>query len=140
MKINELLDFNINFCGKTVLNGSWERFKWNIEINGEFFEYHTGIGHCTFLYNRKPKDIKTIRTDNEWVHVPNINNILNAILLDGEALNESFYDWCDNLGYESDSRKALDVYESCMLNGRKLQSALSINYNKIKDYINNLEL
>jgi hypothetical protein len=37
---------------------------------------------------------------------PKLADVLYSLLLDGEAADETFEDWCANYGYDSDSRKA----------------------------------
>jgi hypothetical protein len=42
---------------------------------------------------------------------------------DSDACTMSFNEWCDNFGYETDSRKALSTYHACQENTEKLRKA-----------------
>lgn len=52
---------------------------------------------------------------------PSAASVLYSLVLDSEAGNETFYDWCGNLGFDTDSRKALATYEACQNNSNKLR-------------------
>ena len=67
--------------------------------------YYTGIGHR--------KDGKPKR--------PGLAGILSSLLSDGQVASETFEDFCADLGYSTDSRKALDTYLACQDSGRKLR-------------------
>lgn len=44
---------------------------------------------------------------------PKLPDVLNCLLRDAESADESFADWCSNLGYSEDSRKAERMYRAC---------------------------
>ena len=78
----------------------------------ESFEYFTGTGH------RKPKK-------NSWDKTPvpvapHMAGVLHSLILDSSACGESFDEWCDNFGYDTDSRKALETYLACQANAAKI--------------------
>ena len=96
------------------------------------FPYFMGIYHVPAFVNRTnartgfinmesaPKIQHELRTgktykNGKWVDItpPNVADFLHCLLLDGEADNMTFEDWCDNYGYDTDSRKALAMYEEC---------------------------
>lgn len=52
---------------------------------------------------------------------PNIADVLHSLVLDGDAANRSFDDWCSELGLDTDSRKAERMYDACRDIGRQLQ-------------------
>jgi hypothetical protein len=52
---------------------------------------------------------------------PSAASVLYSLLLDSEAVDQSFSDWCDNYGYDSDSIAALHVYQQCEEVGRELR-------------------
>ena len=43
----------------------------------------------------------------------------------------SFEEWCDDIGYDTDSRKAERIYNACMKQTAKLQVLLGENFHKI---------
>lgn len=121
--------YKIEYKGLTKRD-SWECFSWLVTINGQTFQYFTGLGHATKalgLYNeRKPKDLikKVIKESNLYVHVPKLRDVLHSIASDASLAQDSFDDFCSNLGYDTDSRKALETYLACQDNGVKLRKAL----------------
>ena len=52
---------------------------------------------------------------------PSMCNILYSALSDADCAGSSFEDFCGNVGYETDSRKALDIYLECQEMGSKLK-------------------
>lgn len=57
---------------------------------------------------------------------PSLPDVVHSLLLDGEPYfnGESFEDWASNFGYETDSRKAEEIYKACMEIGRQLKRGL----------------
>jgi len=139
------MKIKIIYQGKVTL-GEWRHFKWSVEINGELFEYRTGLGHATRKVNRfgdrlwhKPS-VETISTNDEWIHIPKIDDILHCLFMDAQSGSESFDDFCDNLGYSNDSLKALDMYRSCADSAKRLRKALANEYTVEHERIEALEL
>lgn len=52
---------------------------------------------------------------------PHIADLAYSWVLDGEAINQSFIDWCGDFGSDPDSIKALDTYRACCETGEKLR-------------------
>jgi len=63
---------------------------------------------------------------------PDPIEILWAIARDGDALELAFDDWCSELGYDCDSRRAEKIYRACQDNALRLRKLLS------RDKINSL--
>lgn len=130
------MEHKITFTG-FVNDKEWKHYSWLITIGNETFNYKTGIGHAIKRFNRdnyRPnkvpggkKAVIDAITDS-MVFVPEIDEVLSCLLSDADFGNESFNDFCDNLGYSSDSIKAFDVYRSCMDTGKRLRVALGENY------------
>lgn len=53
---------------------------------------------------------------------PTAASVLNSLLLDGAAVDQSFPDWCGDFGYDEDSITALGTYRACCKTGRLLRS------------------
>ena len=51
---------------------------------------------------------------------PTASDLVWAVATDSTALNESFKDWCDELGYDTDSVKARSIYKASQRNGQRL--------------------
>lgn len=138
--LNSLFNFkwDIVYCGEGF-SDDWEYDKWLVTItkfktinNGgaiqgkvvEQFEYKTGLGH-RYLQPIAEQEVKryklrhgtqsyTRATNNcYYIKQPQIAAIIHSLLLDAEAGNESFSNWCDNFGYDSDSISAFDTYQAC---------------------------
>lgn len=60
---------------------------------------------------------------------PTVEQILDTLLMEAEALNyDSFEDWANDMGYDTDSRKALAIFEVCRKQGRQLQVLLGEHF------------
>lgn len=56
---------------------------------------------------------------------PEIEMCLNTIQLDCQSINyDSFEDWCYEIGYDPDSRKAYESYKECLANTKKMKKLL----------------
>lgn len=51
---------------------------------------------------------------------PTASDLVWAVAIDSEAVDESFSNWCDNFGYSTDSIKARSTYKACQRNGERL--------------------
>ena len=87
--------------------------QWLVYINGESFDYYTGIG------------IK---------NGPSVLCVLHSLCMDASACEESYDDWCDSLGYDSDSRQALETYLQCQNNASKLRKA-GVDVNAMQNFL-----
>lgn len=52
---------------------------------------------------------------------PPLADVLYSLLLEGDAADQTFEEWCDNYGYDVDSRTAEKTYNACRDMGQKLQ-------------------
>lgn len=127
-----------------VPDKEWPHFLWRFTVGDESFDYKTGIGHAVpyrnkdFKKNKKPDN--SLALDDKWVTIPKVDDVLDCLFRDAESGNESFNDFCDNLGYSRDSIKALDVYRSCMDLKDRLRKALGGNYDSERKRIEELNL
>ena len=44
---------------------------------------------------------------------PTNADIMHSLLLDADAADQAFNEWCDNYGYDNDSMKAFKMYQAC---------------------------
>lgn len=105
-------------------DSDWPHFAWRVTLQrgGESYssDYQTGIGHA------KPMpasfiDRFTSRSDAEhkWynnaknVKSPTSADIVYGLMNDAQCGQDTFEDFCSNLGYDTDSRKAFDIYLAC---------------------------
>ena len=116
----------ITFNGQ-IKKDNWECYAWEFNINGQVFEYFTGLGHSIKQksWNRPKTSKKIVNVGNyTWAIVPKIKDILYALALDYSFAQDTFEDFCSNLGYDTDSRKALETYLKCQESGHKLRKIL----------------
>ena len=124
----------------------WARDSWVVWINGERFDYRTGIGHRKEArggpngLNYPGKFAKYINMSPQKTRAnmerymrelescskpvpPPLDDVLYSLIMDADALDRYFPDWADEFGYDQDSRNALAIYEACRKNGEKLIKA-----------------
>ena len=140
---------NLTFVG-VVQGVEWPHFLWLLNINGQVFEYKTGLGNSTKYFERgghydqrrRPKDRPVIANSevSAWIHVPAIDEVLHCLFSDGDASTESFSDFCGNLGYSDDSIKALNIYQLCAETYTKLRKAYGADFHKERERIGALNL
>lgn len=92
--------------------------------------YFTGIGLRTKakpksfdgLHGLKATDKRVIdwHKKNDKPCKPSATSVLYSLTMDMQAMHESFNDWCDNYGYDSDSMKAFKTYQDCCEIGKKM--------------------
>lgn len=108
--------FNVGLMGCFKDDG-WEHFLWSVSIGSERFEFRTGMGHMTKGWNRpkgrKSKEVRLPFGEIVWAHVPSKAVILHTLARDAQVGSGTFADFCSDLGYDSDSRKAFRTYEDC---------------------------
>lgn len=123
-----LRDNNVNFNPyylSTAVDNNWKHFKWAatfakvdpsryysgfpVVVAEESFCYRMGMVHSTKdkFGNIKPKP-------------PRAASVLHSLLLDAGAERVGFESWCDEYGYDVDSRKALRAYVACQKTAVKL--------------------
>lgn len=51
---------------------------------------------------------------------PSAADLLHGLISDAGAMDQTFEDWCFNLGMDTDSRKALETYLACQEGGARL--------------------
>jgi hypothetical protein len=97
-------------------------FQWKVLINNESFDYYTGAGWVDKFDRPKP---------------PRLDDVLHSLVSDYEAMEMSFYEWCSNFGYDTDSMKAQQIYMACQSNGLKMRKAgINVNHERerLQDY------
>lgn len=152
--LNKDFDFEVIHSGLLV-SKDWIHDKYIVFIEGEEFSYSQGIGFREEISNYKKEEFKKLMSMNpkkdkenlklyatslKQVSKPKplkIDDVLNSLLLDADSGNYTFQDFCDNFGYDSDSRSALKTYEDCQNNGMKVRKFIpniSEAYELFQDY------
>lgn len=122
---------------QNALSGNSTMEEWGITLfksnsskhKGQSFEYFTG-----FEYRETVRGFKAVHMQNKtsvsgpWratkSKTPHIAGFLYSALLDMQASEESFNNWCDNFGYDSDSIKAFNTYQACNEVADKLKAVI----------------
>lgn len=145
--------FEALYTGETTRD-KWECDQWICKFKlimgkSEAFDYFTGFGQREKLAGKKKTQLMHqfgggfIASDEKansilwrsflhWVEStdqlkpvkPCATDVLYALVMDSNADNEGFEDWCSNLGYDTDSRKALETYLQCQSNIKKIRNIL----------------
>ena len=114
-------------------------FQYKLTFGKKSFDFKMGVAHFTSRIsksgklNKKPLNGISFRQyDNDlrqeldgWAHPPSKEEVLECLYSDADCGNDTFSDFCSNLGYDKDSRKALEIYLACQetaLKIRKLES------------------
>ena len=136
------------YVGK-VDDKEWQHYLWSVQIKHKdgFFvtPYKCGLGHVELkhprmtmpkLSNGLPAYKKGTIAYQEWHEAshqpkkPSNSDIMNSLLMDSDAGEMSFNDWCGDYGYDNDSMKAFKMYQACCeaaVNIRKCFSTAQIN-------------
>jgi hypothetical protein len=116
--------FRVRYVGEATRE-KWQCDAWRVKIGAFETDYFTGLGHRKAPAFPSPETLaheqylKTFKPQ-----TPAAADVLHSLLLDAEAVNESFADWCGDLGYDSDSIKALNTYQACCEIGQQLRRIL----------------
>lgn len=77
-------------------------------------DWVSGSSHYAFTITRGTRSIEG------WYSMgpalsggPSLQDVMASLLMDTSDLDDSFEDWADNLGMDSDSRKAERIYNAC---------------------------
>lgn len=108
------LTLSVQDNGLQTDSDGWQHFAWTMTVrhgrNGEPYEfpYRAGVAH-------KGK--------------PTLVDIVGALFSDAQcvAYAQDFTEFCAELGYDSDSRKALDTYQSVQVNNGRLLRLFNVD-------------
>lgn len=117
----KLEKFNIKFKQTTIAapknSDQWDKnaFHYMTFINGVPFEFHKGSGHVFEYGEYRPNEPIT----------PRLHEVLYSLIMDIYCAEYDFEEFCANLGYDSDSRKAEKLYNQCVEQKEKVGSIFS---------------
>jgi hypothetical protein len=111
---------------KTVSDAWRVTFRQGLQAS-ETFDFFTGIGLRKQVHRMPtPAHSKGTVGYEGWKRyafkpqAPSAASVLHCLFLDSSALETSFDYWCDDFGYDTDSRKALETYTACCENAKRL--------------------
>ena len=94
------------------------------------FDYWTGTGHRVLKRVKGMRYIKAQKNYKELygaqlLPVPTYADVLYSLLMDMTDDYPDFKEWADCFGYDNDSIKALNTFNACKENTRKLKECLN---------------
>ena len=128
-----LTDASVRFVatgGARIKLDTWDCYLWDVSLQkmpqGAGFRtpYHCGVAH---VEQRKKAQCDPY----SWQYrepkpkAPSAADVLYCLLSDGRACDQSFDDWCSELGESNDSIKALATYQACCKTGKQLRSVFT---------------
>ena len=153
--LNKDFDFSVNHLGLFINDDLSIQDRYIIFINGYDFEYFQGIAHREErkIFNngmifkkllgmnpKKTKENMIIYKENiekcSIVKPIKIDDVLNCLVLYYSVSRDDFYDFCANLGHNEDSIKALEIYNNCRKNAKKLKNIID-DLDSASDKFNN---
>lgn len=118
--------------GGDQITDSWDVNFDKTGVGAQSFDFYTGLG----LRSPAPKNaygpaprrgtLAWAKLENQRKPIaPHAADVLYSLVLDSSACDQSFDHWCDEFGYDTDSRKALETYLACQENSNKLHKVFS---------------
>lgn len=116
--------YSVQGAGVGMKRDGWECDGWRAAFTKgdlrEEFDFYTGTGHRVITGrpidpNINPRSIAYGQWERANVRpfAPFAASVLCSLVLDSSAADQSFRNWCADLGYDSDSIKALNTYNAC---------------------------
>lgn len=131
-KLSELnIQYSVVYIGE-VTRDKWQSDSWRVTFkrNGKSFsiDYFTGLG----LRKMKPRAIEPTSNKKSihyhaWAQInivpvkPDATGVLYSLFVDSQALDMSFDNWASDYGYDSDSIKAITIYQQCCKIAKEMQ-------------------
>ncbi len=130
--LNKSFEYEVNHKGLILTDNNIIMDEWDIVIEEENVKFYTGIGHrkarpmrmnfnpltCPPLKD-KHYHMKMIEKDSIAIP-PNIDDFLYSLVSESDAMELTFSQWCEMLGENPDSIKAMQTYFGCQKSGETL--------------------
>ena len=117
---SEYADSNPNMKDSNNMNHSKVTIKRKFKLNGNHLDTRYGIKQMTLYYSQG----YGIQGE------PTLESVLNCLISDSTC-GETFQEFCDNLGYDNDSRKAEKTFNTILKQTSKLKKLLDNNFNDL---------
>ena len=115
---SEYADSNPNMKDSNNMNHSKVTIKRKFKLNGNHLDTRYGFKQMTLYYSQG----YGIQGE------PTLESVLNCLISDSTC-GETFQEFCDNLGYDNDSRKAEKTFNTILKQTSKLKKLLDNNFN-----------
>ena len=129
----ETLPVTITYSGEDEHDG-WKCDHWRVRISNQngywTTDYYTGLGLRTpipavYLAHNPPRKgtlaYEAMEKACRKPVKPKVIDVLYALVLDADAADQNFDEWCDNYGYSNDSIKAMNTYKQCLETAQALR-------------------
>ena len=114
-----------------------------IPFRNDIDDFGVGARHWAFIIKVGTYPIKYTgfySTGSAIKGIPTLISVLDSLSLDTRDVNnQSFLEWVDNFGYDSDSIKALKIYNACLDEYRDLCKVLNQADRKAIDQLHSCE-
>ena len=117
---SEYADSNPNMKDSNNMNHSKVTIKRKFKLNGNHLDTRYGFKQMTLYYSQG----YGIQGE------PTLESVLNCLISDSTC-GETFQEFCDNLGYDNDSRKAEKTFNTILKQTSKLKKLLDNNFNDL---------
>jgi hypothetical protein len=117
---SEYADSNPNMPDSNNMNHSKVTIKRKFKLNGNHLDTRYGFKQMTLYYSQG----YGIQGE------PTLESVLNCLISDSTC-GETFQEFCDNLGYDNDSRKAEKTFNTILKQTSKLKKLLDNNFNDL---------
>lgn len=131
-------------------DSKYHSLNWVIVLNGYSFDFQAGMGHCPAFGNKSlPNHLReeaiklecetgvaqrkgfgdTLSPKKRGEIKPDYESVLYSLLRDGDTLDFTcFEDWCESYGFNSDSIKAKETYDTCLKTGLFLRNTFGEDF------------
>ncbi len=106
---------------KLLARSGGNRDDWNKTAN--HYQIKISENGAQFPHN-KPVFVTEYSMGSALKGRPNLERVLESLSLDVSSANDTFESFCDNMGYDQDSRKAYKIYEACQAISKDLGALL----------------
>jgi hypothetical protein len=127
----------------TPADKRWPHFAWRVTLTlgdrSHATDYKTGVGHVNPMPSRfmpneaQPTREKWWRINHKGPKRPSAADIISALMSDASSGADTFEDFCSNLGYDTDSRRAMDTYLACQAASTAMRRLLGQHYTAVSE-------
>lgn len=117
-------------------NSDWARDAYHYQVK-IYQDAPEGLDNlATLKFERERFELVTFYSkgaghkSKKWPHKPippALDEVLDSLRMDWSLAHQSFEDFCFELGYDLDSRKAYSIYETCVGIGRQVERLFDRN-------------
>ena len=122
----------LNYQGRKMITTFKMGLGYRIVDKSKLFDLKTyGLGKYAgkkIPYGIRGRDIAILEEFSKATP-PEVANVLYCLLCDAFCGQDTFEDFCDNFGYDTDSRKALELYLACQKIEKDLRKLLGNDFN-----------